>query len=328
MGNERDIPFGALKIFSVVAESETLTSAAQKLGITQSAVSQALSQLESLTSTELVVRRSRPVRLTPAGEVLLKHAQQIIVATQRMLTDDAAMAVGGPQRLRVGVIDSFADVAGQALIDAITPIAATLSLQTGLTMPLSEALLERRLDVLITSDPLQDHPEFECHPILRDPFVVLVAESVLERGDADLAALADDLPFVRYGAQTRLGRLTDLVLRRAGVKPQARYEFDSTQSLMQSVNAGKGWAVATGLCAMQHPALLEGVCRVPLGSGSSARYVCLLARHGELGDAPEKIAAICRDIFATQMLPAMLEQMPWLAGEARTITDVPEIWSA
>ncbi|MGI9238741.1 MAG: LysR family transcriptional regulator [Woeseiaceae bacterium] len=328
MAHERDIQLGALRIFVAAAESETLTSAAKKMGVTQSAVSQAIAQLEGLAATELVVRRSRPIRLTPAGNVLKEHADQILASTRRMLKDVAVAAAGDLPRLTIGVIDSFADVAGQNLMERIAPIAPQLSLQTGLTMPLSEALLSRKLDILISSDPLEDHPELECHPLLRDPFVMLVSNSVCGEKDPVAEDLARDMPFARYSNQTRLGMLTDLVLRRAGVDAKARFEFDSTHSLLRTVQAGQGWAIATSLCAMQYPALLEDIRLLPFAQGGSSRYVCLLARRDELGDTPEKIAAICREIYTEKILPQMLEHMPWLGGQATAIIDAPPIWSA
>lgn len=328
MASERDIQIGALRIFAAVAASETLTSAAQKLGVTQSAVSQAISQLESLTATKLVVRSARPIRLTPAGEVLKGHADQILASTRSMLRDVAATAAGDLPRLTIGIIDSFADVAGHKLMEGIAPIAPQLSLQTGLTMPLSEALLNRNVDILITSDPLQDHPEFECHPLLRDPFVLLASDSICGDTDPTAKELADDAPFVRYTRQTRLGMLTDLVLRRAGINPEARFEFDSTHALLRTVRAGQGWAIATGMCVMQYPSLLSNVRVLPLSNGSSSRYVCLLARRDELGEAPAKIATICRDIHTNNILPQMLEVMPWIGGQAMAISEAPMIWSA
>jgi DNA-binding transcriptional LysR family regulator len=328
MAHERDIQLGALRIFVAAAESETLTSAAQRLGITQSAVSQAIAQLEALVATELLVRRSRPIRLTPAGEVLKEHADQLLAITRRMLKEVAVASAGDLPRLRIGVIDSFADVAGQKLMEGLAPIAPQLSLQTGLTMPLSEALLSRELDVLISSDPLEEHPELECHPLLRDPFVLLVSKSLCGDTVPLTEDLARDVPFARYSHATRLGMLTDLVLRRAGVSVKARYEFDSTHSLLRTVQAGQGWAIATSLCVMQYPALLEDIRLLPLEKGGSSRYVCLLARRDELGDTPGNIAAICRDIHTTDILPRMLGQMPWLNGQAMAITDDPPIWSA
>ena len=67
--NDRNMDFGALRVFAAVAESETLTQAAEHLGITQSAVSQAIKQLEVQTASELGMRRSRPIKLTASGKI-------------------------------------------------------------------------------------------------------------------------------------------------------------------------------------------------------------------------------------------------------------------
>ncbi len=203
-----------------------------------------------------------------------------------------------------------------------------LSLQTGLAMPLSDALLAGDLDMLISSDPLDDHPELERHPLLRDPFVLLVAESLCAETDATPEKLSAAQPFIRYTRQSRLGKLTDLVMRRVGVEPETRYEFDSTRTLVKTVQAAKGWAVATSLCVAQHPDLLAGVRLAPLANSRNARYLCLLARRDELGDTPARIAAICREIYQAEVLPGTLELMPWLQDRAAAISEAPAIWSA
>ena len=241
-----------------------------------------------------------------------------------MLQEVATAATGDLPRLRIGSIDSFADAAGRELLERIAPMTPQLSLQTGLAMPLSDALLEGELDILISSDPLDDHPELECHPLLRDPFVLLVAESLCAADDA----VPEKQPFVRYARQSRLGKLTDLVMRRLGVEPETRYELDSTRTLVKTVQAGKGWAVATSLCLAQHPDLLQGVRLAPLANSGNARYLCLLARRDELGDMPANIATICREIYASDVLPKMLELMPWLQGQAAAISESPAIWSS
>lgn len=328
MAIERDIQFGALRIFAAVAESETLTSAASKLGITQSAVSQAIAQLENQIGAELIVRRSRPIKLTRAGEVLHQHAGAILANVRCMLADVTRTVAGNLPRLNVGVIDSFADVAGQQLTERIAPLASQLSIQTGLTMPLSQALLNRNIDILISSDPFVDHPEIECHPLLRDPFVIVASRTQCSSSESGLEFLAENVPFARYSAQTRLGALTDLVLRRSSIEVETRFEFDSTHALMRAVSGGNAWAIATSLCVMQHPELLQHVHLMPVANGSSCRYLCLLAQRQELGDTPMRIASICRSIHAEHVLPKMLEIMPWLDGQADPVFETPQIWSA
>ena len=70
MKNSKTIEISALRIFAAVTEADTLTQAAERLGITQSAVSQTIKQLEAQTQTQLVITRSRPIKLTPSGQVL------------------------------------------------------------------------------------------------------------------------------------------------------------------------------------------------------------------------------------------------------------------
>ena len=198
---KKNLDIGALKIFAAISEAETLTQAAERLGITQSAVSQTLKQIELQTETQLVVTRSRPIKLTPSGQVLKGYAQQIINDTQRMLADMRMLSKGGLLPLNVGMIDSFCDVAGLAFMQQVQPFTSKLTLRTGLGSPLSQDLLNRDLDLLITSDPIDEHPELQRFPILRDPFVMIVPEQFAQDGKATPALLADNVPFVRITPQ-------------------------------------------------------------------------------------------------------------------------------
>ena len=323
MSNSREIQFGALKIFAAVAQSETLTDAAQKLGITQSAVSQAIAQLEESTNVQLVVRRSRPIMLTPAGQVLNRHADKILASTRRMLKEVVSASRGELPKLTIGIVDSFCAVAGQHLIDKIAPIAPQLSIQTGINNSMSKALVNHDIDMLISSEQLEAQSDLERHPILRDPFIMLVPEK-LKKENLDPESLSRDLPFIRYSSKTtRVGVLTDLVVRRLNITPETRYEFDNTHSLLSTVAAGKGWGMVTTLCVMQHPELFDGLKLLPLSDGAHARYLNLVARHRELGGAPEKIAKICRDIYISDIVPKILEQMPWQEGKAVAVVEEP-----
>jgi len=182
MKKNKNIEISALRIFAAVSEAETLTQAAERLGITQSAVSQTIKQLEIQTETQLVDTRSRPVKLTPSGQVLKDYALQIIDDTRRMLVDVRMTAKGGTMPLNLGMVDSFCDVAGLQLMRQLNPYVSKLTLRTGLGSSLSEDLLNRNLDILITSDPIDEHPELQRYPILRDPFVMIVPDMYSQEG--------------------------------------------------------------------------------------------------------------------------------------------------
>ena len=76
-----------LRIFEAVADSGNVSQAARKLGVTQSAVSQTLSQVEQILGTALFDRSHRPFKLTPAGIALSRRARHIVDDVDRLVSD-------------------------------------------------------------------------------------------------------------------------------------------------------------------------------------------------------------------------------------------------
>jgi DNA-binding transcriptional LysR family regulator len=325
MKNSNNIEISALRVFAAVGEADSLTQAAERIGITQSAVSQTIKQLESQTGTQLVLTRSRPIKLTPSGQVLKGYADNLINDTKRMLLDVREASSGGNLPLNIGMIDSFCDVAGVQFMQQVKPFTSKLALRTGLVSPLTQDLLNRDLDLLITSDPIGEHPELQRFPLLRDPIVMIVPDEYANHKEVSPAWLAENLPFVRYNRQSRLGSLTDLIARRLNIELDAAYELDSTQTLLRFVQSGQGWALTSGLCLVRYPELLKGSQVMPLTNGANARHLTLVCRNNELGDWPAKIASICRAIYTNDIVTQMKKIAPWLEQQAYAITEMPAI---
>ena len=325
MKNSNNIEISALRVFAAVGEADSLTQAAERIGITQSAVSQTIKQLESQTGTQLVLTRSRPIKLTPSGQVLKGYADNLINDTKRMLLDVREASSEGNLPLNIGMIDSFCDVAGVQFMQQVKPFTSKLALRTGLVSPLTQDLLNRDLDLLITSDPIGEHPELQRFPLLRDPIVMIVPDEYANHKEVSPAWLAENLPFVRYNRQSRLGSLTDLIARRLNIELDAAYELDSTQTLLRFVQSGQGWALTSGLCLVRYPELLKGSQVMPLTNGANARHLTLVCRNNELGDWPTKIASICRSIYTNDIVAQMKKIAPWLEQQAYSITEMPAI---
>jgi DNA-binding transcriptional LysR family regulator len=323
--NDKPIDFRALRVFAAVVESDTLTQAAERLGITQSAVSQAVKQLEAQAGSELVIRRSKPIKLTASGKIFKEYVLRTLADTQRVLSDIQMSSSSRVPQLNVGMIDSFGEVASRQIMERIKPFASKLSIRTGVSGSLTEALLNHELDILVTSEPLEDHPELHRYPILRDPFVMIVPDSYCRDRDVTPQWLARNVPFVHYARQNRIGTLIDLIARRLDIELQTDYELDSTQTMLRFVQAGHGWAILTGLCLIRHPELLQGLKIMPLVGGANARYLSLLCHGGELGNLPEKVAKICQDIYTTDLVPKLNRLAPWFDEQAYTITELPTI---
>lgn len=106
----------SLVIFRQVAEVANMTIAAQRLGVTQSAVSQAVRQLEDSLRVPLVDRTRRPLTLTPAGLDLLHRAEGVLEALEAI--PNALMQTAQRQLpiVRFGMIDTFATTAGSSTL--------------------------------------------------------------------------------------------------------------------------------------------------------------------------------------------------------------------
>src|ERR671927_1522767 len=97
--------FAALQ---AVATTGSFGRAAQRLGYTQSAVSQQIATLERIVGERLLDRPGgpRPVSLTEAGQLLLRHAEAIVARLAAAQADLAALADGEGDVLRVGIYQS------------------------------------------------------------------------------------------------------------------------------------------------------------------------------------------------------------------------------
>jgi DNA-binding transcriptional LysR family regulator len=162
-----DVSLVALRVFREVAERGTLTAAAGALGYTQSAVSRQIAALERAAHAPLLERRRDGVRLTAAGQIVLRRAAAVleqIDATAREL--DGLPAEGGAVRL--GWFASAGAVLVPRAIAALrrTHPAITVSTREGSTPALVRALRAGSVDMaLLASAPPFRPPDAETPPL-------------------------------------------------------------------------------------------------------------------------------------------------------------------
>jgi DNA-binding transcriptional LysR family regulator len=178
-----------LTALEAVARESSFGRAAAALGYTQSAVSQQIAGLERIVGERLVERPGgpRPVSLTPAGELLLRHAQAIVARLSAAQADLSALSDGEAGVLRVGV---FQSVGQKILPELLRRFWASWPLvEVTLTESASDAellsIVERGdLDLTFSDLPLPEGP-FEAVELLRDPYVLVVpSESTLADREA------------------------------------------------------------------------------------------------------------------------------------------------
>ncbi|GER17776.1 LysR substrate-binding domain-containing protein [Variovorax boronicumulans] len=108
----RNVQLRHLRAFVAVAQERHLARAAERLSLSQPAVSKTLSELEAVVGTRLVERSQAGRRgvqgLTPAGEQLLAHALRVLEALDASAQAVAPAAGGRIERLRIGALPSVA----------------------------------------------------------------------------------------------------------------------------------------------------------------------------------------------------------------------------
>jgi DNA-binding transcriptional LysR family regulator len=237
-----------LAALQAIAAEGTFGKAARCLGYTQSAVSQQIATLERIVGERLLDRPGgpRPVTLTEAGRLLLRHADAIVARLQAAQADLAALSAGAAGTLRVGTYQS---VGKHILPTVLRRFTATWPLvELRLTEMNSDqdlvALVERGdIDLTFADWTMWDGPFEECH-LFDDPYVLLVqADSPLaaRKRPPSMAEIAE-LPLIGF-RQCRSHVLIESWFHQAGAQPEYVFRSDDNGTVQAMVGAGVGIAL-------------------------------------------------------------------------------------
>lgn len=305
-----------LRTFLALSNAGNMTAAAQHLGLTQSAVSQSIRHLEEILGAVLLDRSSRPLALTAAGSLLHRHASVLIEDADALVAMVRHSSPHKVPELRMGVIDSFGATVGPSLIKSLLASATRLTFRSGLAQDQSRALLARELDLIVTSDAMDDVDGLERQPLLSEPFLLLLPPE-LSHVPSDLKELANQYPMVRFSLRSLIGSQVERHLRRLGVRAARTLEVDATDTLASMVSAGVGWAIATPLCLLQVRLQLSRIRTAPFPNKPFYRQLFLIWRAREYGEFPRQIAERTRKIISEEVLPVLHTRFPWLKGQLR-----------
>jgi DNA-binding transcriptional LysR family regulator len=241
-----------LAALQAIAEAGSFGRAAQRLGYTQSAVSQQIATLERIVGERLLDRPGgpRPVSLTEAGELLLRHAQAIVARLEAAQADFAALAAGEAGTLRVGTYQSI----GQRVLPTLMRRfrSAWPSVELRITEMSTDQelvrLVERGdLDLTFADFRLWDGP-FEWLHLLDDPYVLLVQSGspLAARRTAPSLEEICELPLIGFRV-CRSWELLESHFRSAGLNPDFVFRSDDNGTVQGMVGAGLGVAVVPRL---------------------------------------------------------------------------------
>lgn len=291
-----------------VIETGSVTEAARRLHISQAAVSQRIKQLETIFSTALLDRSTRPAQPTSAGQRLFESAKDLLTRADQMV--ESVRSVSRAKRLvvRFGCVDSFAATIGPLLIKALSGSSHQIRLWSGITPMLVSQIEGRQLDLAVTTS-VSSLPGVSREPLFTERYyVVLPATFEVERYGS-LLDLSRHLQFIRYSARSLIGQQVDEYLQRTGDALERTCEFDATDPLLSLVASGMGFALTTPLCIWQSRHFVPDIRIVPLPAFSRmgreypelTRSFFLAYRQGELGTLPSEVRALIRIAVSKQI---------------------------
>ena len=303
-----------LEIFAAVATAGSMSAAATTLGVTQPAASQAIAALEAALGVALFDRSVRPPALTMAGSAALTHATGILTRVHDLRNAVRVDADGPLPSLRLGMLDSFVATAGPMVIDRVRDLASEWTVVSGYADTRLSALVERKVDVVVSSDEGPVPPEVAVLPILSEPFMLVLPKSY--RGPVEsMPELVARLDFVRYGREAHMRSPLEEYLARQGVQPARRFQFNTTDAVMRMVGGGFGWTIVTPLIFFKSIGPMDAVRAVPLPGRPMRRAVVLAMRRGELARIGTAIQAAAVSTLREAVLPRIAKLLPRFVGE-------------
>ena len=236
-----------IRCFTVVARELNVSRAAERLHVSQPALSRRVQALEDRLGVALIVRHGRGIRLTRAAEELLPHLAEFVLRADN-IRDIARSLAGDPHRvIRVGATAHFI---ATLLSKALGPFVKRYPrLEIVLVEAPSEdfqALLEHN-EIHLAVGARRFGKPFHMRPLPPIPLLAIFppGHPLKSRGSVEIGEMADQpLLLLRRGYLTR--EVFESACQLAHLAPSVKHESDSLQTIVSLSRAGYGVGVVPG----------------------------------------------------------------------------------
>lgn len=304
-----------LRVFVAVEETGSIYDASKRIGYSPSGVSQHISKLELAIGTKLFDRKTRPITLTPSGQILRVHAHRILNSLADAQTELAELNLAPPPRLSLAIIDDMDASLTPVLVENLQHRFSNcfVSVSSGGSDDITQRLDNRDADIILTTTIPKDHNSYNIIRLLRDPFVLIAAKGLFKTEEIKRDFL-ENYPFVEYSEAMPIGKTVSQHMKRARFKSTRRFSFDTSISVFAMLVRNRGWTIATPLCVLDAEKFLPELDIFKMPFPAFSRSIYLISRTGEMGHLPDQLADLCRDFARSQILPRFEEAAPSLAG--------------
>lgn len=271
-----------LSLFVLIAESKSLTRAAERNHLSLPAVSARMKDLEATAGVRLLYRAPRGVALTPAGQSLLMHARTILSEVEHMKAE--------LQRFGEGVTGSIRIFANTTAVTEFMPeVLATflaahpnvdVDLQERSTADIIRGVLDGMTDIGITSGPISAEG-VEIHTFSSDRLVLVVAPShPLAATDTVRFTQVIDYDYIGLRTGSTLQNFVDQLMQNDRRRLHIRVQVSNFESVCRMVEAGVGIGIVPESAALRHRQTMKILIK-PVDEDWALRERHVLARLGD-----------------------------------------------
>ena len=309
-----------LEIFVTLGTSPSLTEAAGQLGISPSAISQAVRRLEKEFEIELFHHDRKPLALTAPGRSLYERTLPLVESLRQLKSEFSLTELAG-MSLRLGLGESMTSTLSPWLLGKLYPHLGQLEIHSGFNRELRERLIKNELDVCVFSDGMPGEPGFERRPVYEEEFLCITAKGAPPVNSLeDLASLASTRPYIGYAKGSFDKVQADKFLKETGIRPTASVQNASSYSLVGLVSQIDGWALLPAVNLSSGWDFVNRVDAWPLPRANRIVRRTWVIGRPENKELVGYVANLTRSLFIEHMLPR-LERIPRASASVRMLPD-------
>jgi DNA-binding transcriptional LysR family regulator len=267
-----------LRSIATIRQQGSFAAAGDRIGLSHSAVSVQMQQLENSLGIKLFDRGKRPVTLTAEGAQI------------------AAIAVASgnetPGSIAIGFIPTTVQNLLPRVLEALREQFPDLQVgvRSGLSGELAAALSRRELDYALLTTPAVEIPELQITPIASEPFYVIApADRAASESDEELLRA---MPYIAFNRRTWVGRHIAARLHQRGIHVSQSIEIDSLEAIENLVSSGFGVSIVP---RRLHAAIDSAkIVQIPFGKPAETRQLSLVQHASR---APNSFDRALKKIF-------------------------------
>lgn len=278
------IEFRHLRTIQAIHEAGGLARAAEQMNITQSALSHQVKGLEDQAGVELFVRRSKPLKLSPAGLRLLKLAQQVLPQLEAAQAEFMGLRAGSTGRMHIAI-------ECHACFEWLFPVLeqfrkswpdVDVDIRPGLAFDALPALLREEVDLVVSSDP-EELPGVEFVELFDYQAVFVAASShpLAKKKFIEAKDFRTETLITYPVERTRLDVFSQLLIP-AKVEPLAIRQVELTAVILLLVASNRGVSVLPDWVVREVKYSNDYVTR-PLTEKGITRRLYAAVRQDDLG---------------------------------------------